>query len=299
MDAAGVLYGTTNNGGAAGAGVVYKLDTTGHETVLHTFSCLGCPAHDGISPNGSLMLDSAGNLYGTTNAGGSAGLGTVYKLDPTGHETVLHNFTNGADGANPTAGVTMDSAGNLYGTTVVGGGTLSSGVLYKLDPTGKETTLYEFCRLGFFPGSPVFCQDGKNPLGGVALDSAGNLYGGTFDGGPRASGGPGVVYKVDPTGHETVLYAFQGTTDGNGVRGNVVLDSAGNVYGTAEFGGAFGSGVVFEVSPTGHETVLYSFGGVFGMFPFAGVIRDAAGNLYGTTAFGGAAGAGVVYKITP
>ena len=140
-------------------------------------------------------------------------------------------------------------------------------------------------------------------MAGVALDAAGNLYGGTFDGGPRATDGPGVIYKLDPTGHETVLYAFQGTTDGNGVRGNVVLDSAGNVYGTSEFGGDFfplGLGVVFEVSPTGQETVLYRFtGGLDGYLPFAGVVRDAAGNLYGTTAHGGATDAGVVYKITP
>ena len=308
MDAAGNLYGTTNNGGAAGAGVVFKLGTTGHETVLHTFSCLGCPAHDGMSPNGGVIRDSAGNLYGTTSKGGSAGFGTVYKLDPTGRETVLYNFTNGADGANPTAGVTMDSAGNLYGTTFSGGIPAAFGgwgVAYRLDPAGNETTLYEFCQINP-PGTPLFCQDGGLPLGGVALDAAGNLYGGTFDGGPRATDGPGVIYKLDPTGHETVLYAFQGTTDGNGVRGNVVLDSAGNVYGTAEFGGVlfpyfpFGFGVVFEVSPTGIETVLYRFtGGVDGAFPFAGVVRDAAGNLYGATGSGGAAGAGVVYKITP
>jgi len=308
MDAAGNLYGTTNNGGAAGAGVVFKLDTKGHETVLHAFSCLGCPAHDGMSPNGGVIRDSAGNLYGTTSKGGSAGFGTVYKLDPTGRETVLYNFTNGADGANPTAGVTMDSAGDLYGTTVFGGIPAffgGWGVAYRLDPAGNETTLYEFCQLNT-PGTPFFCQDGSLPLGGVALDAAGNLYGGTFDGGPKATDGPGVIYKLDPTGQETVLYAFQGTTDGNGVRGNVVLDSAGNVYGTAELGGGafpyfpFGFGVVFEVSPTGIETVLYRFtGGVDGAFPFAGVVRDAAGNLYGTTASGGAAGAGVVYKITP
>jgi uncharacterized repeat protein (TIGR03803 family) len=282
MDAAGSLYGTTNNGGAAGAGVVYKLDTGGHETVLHTFSCLGCPADDGRSPNGGVILDAAGNLYGTTHGGGSAGFGTVYKLDPVGHETVLYSFTNGADGAYPTAGVIMDSAGNLYGTTTYGGTPgfygRGRGVVYKLEPGGKETALYAFCRLSD-------CRDGALPLGGVALDPAGNLFGGTFDGGPPATNRPGVVYKVDPAGHETVLYAFQGTTDGNGVRGNVVLDSDGNVYGTTEFGGGsfpywpFGNGVVFEVSPSGHETVLYAFtGGIDGAWPSAGVVRDSAGN---------------------
>jgi uncharacterized repeat protein (TIGR03803 family) len=115
-----------------------------------------------------------------------------------------------------------------------------------------------------------------------------------------------VVYKVDPTGHETVVYAFVGTTDGNTSRGGVILDSAGNLYGTTEWGGGtgtswpYGSGVVFEVDTTGHETVLYAFtGGSDGSVPEAGVIRDAAGNLFGTTVSGGAAGAGVVYKVTP
>jgi uncharacterized repeat protein (TIGR03803 family) len=295
MDSAGNLYGTTNGGGATGAGVVYKVDPAGHETVLYSFTgiCCGSPTTDGVDPNGGVIMDSAGNLYGTTYWGGAAGWGTVYKLDPTSHETVLYNFTNGADGGQVVSGVVRDEAGNIYGTTFGGA---HAGVVYKLDPTGHYTVLYSF----------TGGADGGNPAAGVILDTAGNLYGTTWSGGPPATNFPGVVYKVDPTGHETMVYGFMGTTDGNTPRGGVVLDSAGNLYGTTESGGAaccfpsFGSGVVFEVDTTGHETVLYSFtGGADGADPKTGVIRDSAGNLYGTTAGGGQAGAGVVYKLTP
>lgn len=304
MDSAGNLYGTASGGGPAGSGVVFKLDPTGHETVLYSFTgqCCAVPTTDGVDPQGGVIMDSAGNLYGTTAYGGSSGWGTVYKLDPTGHETILHNFTGaftGPDGGLPLAGVTLDSAGNLYGTTDLGGHSIYGGVggvAYKLDPAGNETVLYDFC-------SQLNCADGVSLFGGLTLDSAGNLYGNAWSGGPPSGDYPGVVYKLDPTGHETVVYAFTGFSDGGGPIGNPLLDSAGNVYGVTQFGGQgpcpfFGCGVVFEVDPTGHETVLYSFTGFSdGSMPTAGVIRDSGGNLYGTTWMGGAGGAGVVYKI--
>jgi uncharacterized repeat protein (TIGR03803 family) len=305
VDTAGNLYGTTDGGGLTGAGVVFKIDPTGHETVLHSFTGPPWPAAgtDGRDPNGGVILDSAGNLYGTTNSGGSTGGGVVYKLDPAGNETILYNFLGApGDGSGPQSGVARDSAGNLYGTTWAGGHDYygrSAGVVYKLDPSGKETVLYNFC-------TQLLCLDGADPWAGVALDSAGNLYGATWSGGPPANYYPGVVFKVDATGHETTLYAFQGTTDGNTSRGGVIVDTAGNVYGTTEWGGAaccwpfWGNGVVFEVDATGHETVLYAFtGGADGSVPEAGVMLDSAGNLYGTTVVGGAAGAGVVYKVSP
>jgi uncharacterized repeat protein (TIGR03803 family) len=293
MDAAGNLYGTTYAGGSAGVGVVYKLDTSGHETVLYSFT----GGNDGANPQAGVIFDSTGNLYGTTTGGGSSGWGTVYKLDSTGHETVLYNFTNGSDGSIPVSGVTLDSAGNLYGTAATGGvhSGFGYGVVYKLDYRGIYKVLYSF----------TFGLDGGEPLGGVTLDSAGNLYGTTWSGGPPSGDFPGVVYRVDPTtGHETVVYPFTGFADGGGPLGTLIFD-LGNIYGVTQYGGQgpcpfFGCGVVFELDPTGHETVLYRFtGGSDGSEPLAGVIRDSAGNLYGTTVFGGAAGEGVVYKVTP
>ncbi len=253
MDSADNLYGTTSGGGAAGAGVVYKLDRTGQETVLYNFT----GGADGGDSEAGLIFDSAGNLYGTTNGGGVAGAGVVFKLDTTGHETVLYSFTGGADGGQVLSGVVRDSAGNLYGTTVSGGGVPHyGGVVYKLDPTGHETVLHSF----------TYGADGGFPWGDVTFDSAGNLYGTTWSGGPPSGDDPGVVYKLDPAGNFTVVYTFTGFADGGGSRSNVVFDSAGNLYGTTEYGGQgpcpyFGCGVVFELDPTGHQTVLYSFSG--------------------------------------
>jgi len=313
-DAAGNLYGTTSGGGTAGAGVVYKVHATGHETVLYNF-CSQTNCTDGAYPYAGVIRDSAGNLYGTTYDGG-AGYGVVYKLDNTGKETVLYTFTGGADGGYPKAGVIRDSAGNLYGTTSGGGHmpgcgnggpSLGCGVVYKLDTTGKLTVLYTFS------GG----ADGGDPEAGVTQDSAGNLYGATFLGGSSASfGGYGVVYKLHTTGKETVLYTFTGGADGANPVAGVILDSSGNLYGTAAGGGNVpgcgnpgpGCGVVYKLDNTGKETVLYTFtGGTDGATPLAGVIRESNGNLYGTTGYGGTGqcsqffpfpfGCGVVYKL--
>jgi uncharacterized repeat protein (TIGR03803 family) len=277
-DSAGNLFGTALWGGSADRGIVYKLDAAGHETVLHSFT----GGVDGGCPCSSVIRDSAGNLYGTTQAGGSWGWGVVYKLNAAGHETVLYNFTGGADGGEPQAGVIRDSAGNLYGTTSVG--FANQGVVYKVDTAGHETVLYAF----------TGGADGGTPYSGVISDSAGNLYGTTNTGG---SAGAGVVYKVDTAGRETVLYTFKGGADGKEPVAGVIRDSAGNLYGTTPFGGSSGRGVVYQVDAAGHETVLYSFIASEGV-PIAGVIRDKAGNLYGTTPYGGgSANAGVVYKV--
>src|ERR1035438_3200534 len=284
-DSAGNLYGTTYGGGASGYGVVYKVDAAGHETVLYTFT--GGP--DGMWLYAGVIRDSAGNLYGTTYGGGAANAGVVFKLDTAGNETVLYNFTGGTDGAGPQAGVIRDSAGNLYGTA--GGGIVSAcqrgcGVVYKLDTAGRETVLYTF----------TGGADGANPSAGVIGDSAGNLYGTTSGGG---TAGYGVVYKLDKAGHETVLYSFTGGADGDSPFTGVIRDSEGNLYGTASSAGGTPccAGVVFKVSASGQETVLYTFtGGAGGSYP-NGVIRDSAGNLYGTTGGGGPANAGVVYKL--
>lgn len=289
-DSAGNLYGSTGSGGPANEGVVYKVDTTGRETVLYSFT--GGP--DGKTPTAGVVLDPEGNLYGATFAGGAANAGVVYKVDTSGHETVLYTFTGGADGGNPEAGVIRDSEGNLYGTTAFGGAAsktgLQEGVVYKVDAAGRETVLYSFTGLA----------DGGVPTAGVIRDAAGNLYGTTDEGGL----GAGVVYELDPSGQETVLYSFTGGADGGNPGAGVIRDAAGNLYGTAANYGSGGGGVVFELDTAGHYTVLHSFTyGPDGGAPSKGIVRDPAGNLYGTTGYGGAAGCnlgcGVVYKVDP
>jgi uncharacterized repeat protein (TIGR03803 family) len=279
-DSAGNLYGTNSYGGTAGAGAVYELDTSGNETVLYNFT----GAADGDIPEAGVIRDSAGNLYGTTLRGGTAGAGVVFEVDTSGHETVLYSFTGGADGGAPQGGVVRDSAGNLYGTAAIGGA--GTGVVYKLDTSGHETVLYSF----------TGGTDGKNPLAGVTRDSAGNLYGTTYYGGGLPN--MGVVFKLDTSSQETLLYSFAGGADGNLPDSGVIRDAAGNLYGTTSYGDPANQGVVYKVNAAGHETVLYSFtGGADGAGPSSGVIRDSAGNLYGTTYHGGIANKGVVYKV--
>jgi uncharacterized repeat protein (TIGR03803 family) len=292
LDAAGNLYGTATFGGTGVFfGVVFKLHKE-VETVLHSFA--GYPT-DGSDPSyAGLVRDDDGNLYGTTRFGGTYDNGTVFKVDRGGKETVLYSFTGNADGANPTAGLVLGKAGNLYGTTSSGGDLSCGGgcgVVFKLDRTGTETVLHAF----------TGGADGANPFAGLVRDQAGNFYGSTINGGAPC-GYCGVVFKLDPTGAETVLYAFTGLADGL-VPSDVVLDGAGNLYGTTTFAGdACFCGVVFKLDPTGNQTVLYSFtGGTDGGFPVAGLIRDTAGNLYGTTLGGGdpICGCGVVFKVDP
>ena len=276
--------GTTSWGGAANAGVVYKLNASGNETVLYSFT----GGADGGNPNAGVIRDSAGNLYGTTTYGGALGAGVVYKLNASSNETVLYSFTGGADGKSPYAGVIRDSAGNLYGTTYWGG-MYTYGVVYKLDRFGKETVLHSF-----MGGQP-------QPYAGVIRDSAGNLYGTSESGGDLAGcngDGCGVVYKLDTAGNYTVLYSFTGGADGSNPNAGVIRDSAANLYGTTPNGGTANAGVVYKLDTAGNYTVLYSFtGGADGSNPNAGVIRDLAGNLYGTTTWGGASLFGVVFKL--
>ncbi len=280
LDWAGNLYGTTNNGGTAGAGVVFKIDRSGKETVLYSFS----GGNDGANPN-NVIRDWKGNLYGTTNYGGASGAGVVFKIDKFGNESTLYTFTGGNDGAYPNFNVALDWLGNLYGTTN-NGGSAGAGVVFKVDGSGHETVLYTF----------TGGADGGNP-NGVTRDWGGNLYGTASGGGGPA--GAGVVFKIDLSGHETVLYTFTGGNDGGFSNAGVTLDRFGNIYGTTNNGGTAGEGVVFKVTPAGQETVLYTFArGPVGDQPdSSGVILDECGNLYGTTAFNGTGGQGTVYKL--
>jgi uncharacterized repeat protein (TIGR03803 family) len=305
MDAAGNLYGATAFGGSTrcgtfglvGCGTIFKLDPSGNETLLWEFIGI-----DGAFPAGGLLRDAAGNLYGTTvNGGGNGvcrnfGCGSVFKLDPSG-TLVFVPFTGGSDGGNPTAGLIMDAAGNLYGTAGFGGtigigGPFGFGVVFKLDASFNETVLHSFTG-----------ADGAEPSAPLIADAAGNLYSTTFRGG---AGGFGTVFELDPaTGNLTVLHAFTGGSDGGNPGAGLIMDAAGNLYGTTESGGA-GFGTVFKLDSLGNITVLHTFtGGSDGGnealegIPTAGLIRDAAGNLFGTAFRGGTGGFGVVFQIAP
>ena len=297
MDTTGNLYGTTYYGGAnSQGGTVFKLDSAGHYTVLYSF-CSASNCRDGGYPYAGLILDAAGNLYGTTSGGGANGNGTVFKLDSAGHYTVLYNFcsaSNCTDGANPLASLILDAAGNLYGTTDYGGAN-DIGAVFKLDSAGHYTVLYAFC-------SASNCTDGSNPYAGLILDTTGNLYGTTVSGGANNDG---TVFKLDRAGHYTVLYSFcsaSNCTDGVNALAGVILDAAGNLYGTTDYGGANQSGTVFKLDSAGHYIVFYNFCSASnctdGRSPFAGLIQDAAGNVYGTTVAGGANGQGTVFSLT-
>lgn len=283
-DSAGNLYSTGGYGGTFFAGVVYKVDQKGNETVLYNFT----GGADGAYPESPLVLDRAGNLYGTTTQGGSANAGVVFKVDPGGNETVLHNFTGGADGIIPAGGLTLDRAGNLYGTTGQGG-TYNDGVVYKIDKTGTETILHTFTGAA---------DDGKYPTyTTVRIGPDGNLYGVTQEGG---SADQGILYRLGKGGL-TILHSFMGgTTDGCNAVGVPSVDKNGNIYGVTSSCGTGQYGTVWKVSKTGAETVLHNFAGGAsdGQYPLSGVVLDSNGNLYGSTETGGMSDLGTAYRLT-
>jgi uncharacterized repeat protein (TIGR03803 family) len=307
MDSSGNLYGAAESGGAYGFGVVYELSrTTGGgwtETVLYNFKG---GAEDGASPHATLMQDSAGNLYGTTVGGGLSatacrtGCGTVFMLTAASgwQESVLYRFTGGTDGAIPYAGVTMDSAGNLYGATI-SGGAYDEGAVYRLSPSlsgaWTQTVLYSF------GGQP----DGGAPYPTPVLDAAGNLYGTTNTGGGHNLG---VVYMLAPQADgsyaEHVLHTFQGGADGaNPLGAGLIFDQHGNLYGTTTLGGTANCGTAFALVPNGTggwtEHLLHTFLGATqdGENP-NGLTFDAHGNLYGTSTGGGTDNPGTIFKMT-
>lgn len=309
-DAQGNLYGTTAYGGDPmcfpggeyyGCGIVFKLDPTGHQTLLHIFT--GPSQGDGAAPGASLVEDALGNLYGTTSYGGDSGCtphngepgcGTAFKLDPAGNETVLHRFTGGNDGEVP-SDVMLDAQGNLYGTTVYGG-TYGFGTVFKVDASGNETVLYSF--RGISNGA---VGDGASPSAGLVRDAQGNLYGTTMDGGINScfdvTPGCGTVFKVSASGQETVLYHFTGGSDGYFPYSDLVLDSAGNLYGLTLFGGQYNNGTAFKLDTSGHKTVLYSF---YIEEPYQLVpVPGQPGSFYGALYMGGAYGQGAIFELTP
>ena len=279
---------------------------------------------DGEYPSTDLILDGAGNLYGTTVQGGDLGGGTVFQLSPSGRggwiHTVLYSFTGGADGGQPYGGVTLGEDGSLYGTAVIGGtgGTCvedGCGVAFKLTNAGgtwTETVIHDFTGGG----------DGYGPGSGLTFDQDGNLYGMTPTGG---AGGLGTIYQLRPGAADQlrpgaadqlrpgaaaawtlrVIHSFTGGDDGGaGSAGRLLLDGDGSLLGVATVGGAFGQGTVFELSasPAGRWRLrtLYAFKGQPDAgFPYGGLVRDAAGNLYGTSYYEGAGDLGAVYQLSP
>jgi uncharacterized repeat protein (TIGR03803 family) len=235
-DAQGNLYGTTRFGGdptcnTVGCGTVFKLNAAGKETVLHSFA----GGNDGEDPVAVVVHDAAGNLFGTTLSGGPSGLGTVFKLDRAGTETVLHGFTSSPDGSQPGGGL-IPVGEDLYGTTEGGGNLCCDGTVYKLDKTGIVTVVYSF----------TGGTEAASPFAGLVHDAAGNFYGTTTIGGPPNFG---TVFKLDSTGKQTLLHAFTGGVDGATPLGSLIRDAAGNLYGTTVYGGAFGFGTVFKIAP--------------------------------------------------
>jgi uncharacterized repeat protein (TIGR03803 family) len=303
-DAAGNLYGTTTSGGASGYGVVFKLEKTGKESVLYSFT----GGNDGGKPIGGLVRDSAGNLYGTTNLGGALGCGVVFRLDKTGKETVLHNFSGWpTDGCSPVSSLVLNKAGNLLFGATNSGGAWDVGVVFKMGAkTGEETVLHSF---NYSTG-----DDGAGPWGALLVGPGGDLYGTTSWGGNGGSDGDydvGTVFKVDPeTGKEAVLWDFDGIgEDEGGPYGGVIQNKAGKLYGTStEDITGDSPGAVWELDPkTGNLSVLYNFSGPpDGAYPLASLVMDPKGALYGTTEYGGSGscsiywgGCGVVFKLVP
>lgn len=306
-DGAGSFYGTTLLDGSNGQGVVFKLTRVANswtETVIYNFKG---GSEDGANPTGTLARDSAGNIYGTTLAGGEGygvnsepGYGTVFELSPSSNgwtERVIHFFN---DDGSP-SGLILDAAGDLYGEAG-GGGTSLSGTVYEMKP-GAEGWTYQ--TLYNFEGG----DDGQFPVGGLIFDAKGNLYGATVDGGPADDG---TVFELQRGANgswtEKVLYAFQGMEDGVGPEAGVIIDKAGNLYGTAGYGGdvscaeGYGCGEVFELTPsisgTWTKTTLHAFTGApDGHAPSAALTLDSVGDLFGTTTNGGETNTGALFEL--
>jgi uncharacterized repeat protein (TIGR03803 family) len=291
----GNFYGTTSNGGANYRGTAFKLTPEGVETILYSFGA------GTENPSGGLLQGSDGNFYGTTEFGGASNLGSVFKLTPEGVETLLYSFKGGPDGTYPAGQLVVGSDGNFYGVTPTGGsgncpyGTSQPapqpcGTVYKVTPQGVETVLY------FFSG-----PDGAYPNGGLVQGSDGNFYGTTIGG--SGSGTLGTVFEISPEGTETTLVTFTDASQtGANPQTGLVVGSDGNFYGATGGGGANASGTMFQLTPAGALTVLFSFQSA-GPAPAdqAGpqnLLAESDGSFYGTTAYAGAFSVGYFFKLT-
>jgi uncharacterized repeat protein (TIGR03803 family) len=291
MSPTGVLYGTATSGGDSGYGVVFRITAKGEETVLHSFA----GGSDGATPNGGMVQNTNGVLFGTTSAGGASGQGTVFRLEGT-KEAVLYSFAGGMDGAAPQAGLAIDAAGNLYGTTSAGGAAGNGTVFELVAPKKKNGSWKEIVLYGFATGT-----DGATPVSGVRLDDAGNLYGTTSLGG---TSGYGTVFLLThgSAWTESILHSFQNADDGAYPYAGLISDAAGNLYGAATQGGTAGGGTAFELTQTSGNwnfSVLYSVPGWGISGSFRNLVFDESGNIFGTTHCDGDDSAGTVYELSP
>jgi uncharacterized repeat protein (TIGR03803 family) len=320
VDANGVIYGTTYSGGSANLGTVFKLTPLDAGQTAYGLASYSFSGGDGANPEGSVFVDATGAIFGTTSAGGAAGQGTAFKLSPPGpgqsaYTPQSYSFSGGTDGAAPLAGIFVDAAGGLYGTTSSGGNG-GLGTVFKFTPLSTPLQGYTIAAYNF-----VSANDGETPFGGVVTDSADVVYGTTFSGGVQALG---TVFRLTPgqngSGYSKATFSFGGTsgspTAGAQPSGGIVLDATGAIYGTAQQGGTgsciqvanvnFGCGAIFKLTPPGaggggySEAVLYSFtGGTDGSTPEGNLAVDGNGALYGAASSGGSGGSGVVFKLTP
>ena len=296
----GDLYGTTDSGGTGNGGTIFKIAPGGTLTTLYSF-CSQTNCTDGFYPYGGLVQAANGDLYGTTQYGGTNNYGTIFKITPGGTLTTLYTFCSQtcADGAEPFAGLVQAANGDLYGTTIGGGANGNDGTVFKITQGGTLTTLYSFC-------SQTNCTDGDQPVAGLVQAANGDLYGTTIGGGANDDG---TIFKITPGGTLTTLYSFcsqTNCTDGAYPYAGLVQAANGDLYGTTNYGGVNGDfGTVFKITPTGTLTTLYRFCSqtncTDGEGPYAGLVQAANGDFYGTTEYGGTNGeyGGTVFKITP
>jgi len=280
QDTNGNFYGTTYEGGSNAYGVLFMITSTGVFTPLYSFT----NGQDGANPAGGLVLGADGNLYGTASTGGANHVGVLFHITTHGALTILHALTNLVEGNRPW-GLVQGTNGNFYGTTYEGGSD-SVGAVFQMTPSGAVTPLYSFTN----------GVDGSYPHAGLVQGSDGNFYGTTFLGGTNKHGG---VFRITSAGALTPLYSFTNGVDGELPECQLCQGTDGNFYGTASDGGAYTNGAVFQISPGGTLTSLYSFtGGNDGAMPVAGLVEGADHNFYGTTFAGGTNFSGSLFEIT-
>ena len=294
----GNFYGTTSSGGANQGGIAFKVTSAGVFTDLYDFcsdpNSDDSVCKDGIAPNAGLVQGTDGNFYGTTSEGGlsdSYNSGVIFKLTPAGNITVLHSFA-GTDGGDPFGQLIQGSDGNFYGTTFVGGAH-NAGTIFKITSGGVFTLLFSFDQAGNGDSD----VNGENPLSGLVQGANGNFYGSASEGGV---GNFGTNFSITPGGAINLLYSFDSSSDNSSTPSGLVESSDGNFYGAGAGGGdSYPAGNIYEMTPGGAVTVVYSYGGNFdGNQPLAPPVQGSDGNLYGTTKAGGAIGGGIVYKLT-